>query len=272
MMNKKRDTIIAYIVLAILAIVFVIPLTWVVLASFDANATLAVSAPNLTLENYTEVLTNATNLRSFGNGLLMALGTSVFVVIFAMLAAYPLSRFEMKHKKLFMLSMLFMTSLPITTVMVPVFKIFVSVDLYDNRLGIILFMTASSMPYAIWMMKNFMDAVPLSLEEAAWIDGSGKLKGIIRIVMPLMLPGIFTIAIYTFSGAWGNFFVPFILLSTGEKYPASIMLYQFFGQHTVAYGTLAAYSIAYAMPSVILYVITQKWMSKGFGMSGADKG
>lgn len=156
--------------------------------------------------------------------------------------------------------------------MVPVFKIFVSVDLYDNRLGIILFMTASSMPYAIWMMKNFMDAVPLSLEEAAWIDGSGKLNGIIRVVMPLMLPGIFTIAIYTFSGAWGNFFVPFILLSTGEKYPASIMLYQFFGQHTVAYGTLAAYSIAYAMPSVILYVITQKWMSKGFSMSGADKG
>lgn len=197
MMNKKRDKIIAYIVLAILAVVFVIPLTWVVLASFDANATLAVSAPTLTLDNYAEVLTNAANLRSFGNGLLMALGTSIFVVIFAMLAAYPLSRFEMRHKKLFMLSMLFMTSLPITTVMVPVFKIFVSVDLYDNRLGIILFMTASSMPYAIWMMKNFMDAVPLSLEEAAWIDGSGKLNGIIRVVMPLMLPGIFTIAIYT---------------------------------------------------------------------------
>ena len=85
-------------------------MTWVVLASFDANATLAVSAPTLTLDNYAEVLTNAANLRSFGNGLLMALGTSIFVVIFAMLAAYPLSRFEMRHKKLFMLSMLFMTA------------------------------------------------------------------------------------------------------------------------------------------------------------------
>ena len=85
-MNKKRDKIIAYIVLAILAVVFVIPLTWVVLASFDANATLAVSAPTLTLDNYAEVLTNAANLRSFGNGLLMALGTSIFVVIFAMLS------------------------------------------------------------------------------------------------------------------------------------------------------------------------------------------
>jgi multiple sugar transport system permease protein len=193
-------------------------------------------------------------------------------VIFAGLAAYPLSRFEMKHKKMFMLSMLFMTSLPITTVMVPVYKIFVTMGLYDNIVGIILFMAASSMPYAIWMMKNFMDAVPVSLEEAAWVDGAGRLTGIMKVITPLMLPGIFTIAIYTFSGCWGNFFIPFILLSSSEKYPASIMLYQFFGQHSVEYGMLAAYSAVYALPSIILYVITQKWMSRGFSMSGADKG
>ena len=138
--------------------------------------------------------------------------------------------------------------------------------------GIVLFMTASSLPYAIWMMKNFMDSVPISLEEAAWVDGAGRLKSIIHVITPLMLPGIFTIAIYTFSGCWGNFFVPFILLSSSEKYPAAIMLYQYFGRHSVAYGMLASYSAIYAIPSIILYIITQKWMSKGFSMSGADKG
>ncbi len=272
MKKEKREKVVAYIVLVIIAIVFVVPLAWVILASFDKNASLAVSMPDLTLENYVEVLTNMANLRSFANGLILSIGVSVLVVICAGLAAYPLSRYEMKHKKIFMLSMLFMTSLPITTVMVPVLKVFVTIGLYDNMLGIILFMTASSMPYAIWMMKNFMDSVPISLEEAAWVDGSGRFRGILKVVMPLMLPGIFTIAIYTFSGCWGNFFVPFILLSTSEKYPASIMLYQFFGQHSVAYGTLAAYSVAYALPSVVLYVITQKWMSRGFSMSGANKG
>ena len=87
-----------------------------------------------------------------------------------------------------------------------------------------------------------------------------------------MLPGVCTVGIYTFSGCWGNFFVPFILLSASEKYPASVMLYQFFSQHSVAYGELAAYSVIYTLPSIILYVITQKWMSKGFSLSGADNG
>ncbi|MCR5467475.1 MAG: carbohydrate ABC transporter permease [Lachnospiraceae bacterium] len=271
-MREKREKRIAYVVLTIIAVIFALPLAWIVLASLDKNASLAVSMPDLTGENFKEVLTNTANLRSFLNGLLISLGAATIVIILSTLAAYALSRYEMKHKKMFMLSMLFMTSLPITTVMVPVFKVFVSFGLYDNLFGIVLFMAASGMPYAIWMMKNFMDAVPLSFEEAAWVDGSSRFRGIIRVVLPLMLPGIFTVGIYTFSGCWGNFFVPFILLSTSEKYPASIMLYQFFGQHSVAYGTLAAYSAIYALPSVILYVITQKWMSQGFSMGGGDKG
>jgi ABC-type sugar transport system, permease component len=271
-MKEKRNKMIACIVLVIIAFLFLLPLIWVILASFDTNASLSVSLPNFTVNNYKEVLTSKANLRSFGNGLILSLCVSVLVVVLAVMAAYPLSRYEMKHKKLFMVSMLFMTSLPITTVMVPVYKVFVAFGLYDNIGGIILFMSASSMPYAIWMIKNFMDAVPVSLEEAAWVDGAGRLKGIIRVIMPLMLPGVFTIAIFTFSGCWGNFFVPFILLSSSEKYPASIMLYQFFGQHSVAYGMLSAYSIIYAIPSILLYVITQRWMSKGFSMSGADKG
>lgn len=272
-MGEKRDKIIAYTILTIIGIVFLIPLAWVALASLDANASVAIRAPNLTLDNYKDVLTNRMNIQSFINGLVISIGVSFFVVLFAGLAAYPLSRFEIKYKKSFMLTILFCTSLPITTIMIPVFKSFVAIGLYDKTYGVMLFMTASSLPYAIWMMKNFIDSVPVSLEEAAWVDGSSRLGGLRRIIGPLMLPGIFTIAIYTFSGAWGNFFVPFILLSSSDKYPASIMLYQYMGQHnTVSYGGLAAYSVAYAMPSIILYVVIQKWMSKGFGMSGADKG
>lgn len=271
-MKDKRNKIIEYIVLTILAIIFLLPLCWVVMASFDSKASIAAKAPSFTLDNYMSVLTSGSILRSFANGLVLALGESVLVVIIAGLAAYPLSRFQIKGKRKFMLSMLFMTSLPITTIMVPVYKMFTAINLYDNLFGVMLFMTASALPYSIWMMKNFMDSVPVSLEEAAWCDGASRFRGIIKVVSPLMLPGIMTIAIYTFSGCWGNFFVPFILLSSGEKYPASITLYQYFSQHTVSYGLLAAYSVMYAMPSVILYVITQKWMSKGFNMSGADKG
>ena len=161
-MREKREKAVAYIILVILAIVFALPLAWIIFASLDKNASLAASLPNMTLGNYRSILMKSTNLRSFANGLLIALGTSILVVAFSGLASYALSRYEMKHKKLFMLTILFMNSLPVTTIMVPVFKIFVTVGLYNKLFGIVLFMTASSMPYAIWMMKNFMDSVPVS--------------------------------------------------------------------------------------------------------------
>src|SRR5699024_9710900 len=120
---------------------------------------------------------------------------------------------------------------------------------------------------------NFMDDITVDLEEAAWIDGASKLEGILRVIIPLMKPGIFTVAIFTFIGSWGNFFVPYILLSTPSKLPASVTLYQFFGQYGyAAYGQLAAYSVLYMLPTFILYYFAQNYMSRGFSMGGAAKG
>ena len=130
-MREKREKAVAYIILVILAIVFALPLAWIIFASLDKNASLAASLPNMTLGNYRSILMKSTNLRSFANGLLIALGTSILVVVFSGLASYALSRYEMKHKKLFMLTILFMNSLPVTTIMVPVFKIFVTVGLFN---------------------------------------------------------------------------------------------------------------------------------------------
>lgn len=265
---------IPYIVLGLLAIIFALPLLWILVASLDANASQAVKLPDQwTLENYKAVLSSQTNLRAFANGLLISLGQSLLVVLVAGLAAYPLSRYELRYKNIFLYTILFMTSLPITAVMVPVYKMFLTIKLYDKISGIILFLTATSLPYGIWLMKNFMDNVPIELEEAAWVDGANVMTSIRKIIAPLMFPGICVVLIFTFSGSWGNFFVPYILLQTLEKLPASVTLYQFFGQHgMVVYGQLAAYSALYAIPSLILYVLSQNYMSKGFNMAGAAKG
>ena len=263
-----------YLILIVLAFIFALPLLWIVLASFDANAASSVKVPaHWTLQNYVEVLTASRNQRSFLNGLLISLGQSLIVVFVSILAAYSLSRYELRYKKIFMFTVLFMTALPMTAVMVPVYKLFLSLGLYNKLFGVIIFMSATSLPYALWMRKNFMDGVPIELEEAAHLDGCSTLKGLFTVVLPLMIPGVCTVFIYTFSGGWGNFFVPYILLSTAEKMPASVQLYQFFGSNgTVVYGQLAAYSALYALPSLILYIFSQKWMSKGFSLSGAAKG
>jgi multiple sugar transport system permease protein len=266
--------ILPYSILALIGVCFLLPLLWVLVASVDTNAMQSLKTPtHLTGNNYVDVLTNKDNQRAFLIGLFMSGGQAVLVVILGLLAAYPLSRYQLKYKKPFMLTILFMTSLPITAVMVPVYQLFLSLKLYNNIFGVILFFVASAMPYGIWMLKNFMDSVPPELEEAAWIDGASVFVGIRKVVAPLMIPGICTVAIFTFSGSWGNFFVPYILLQSPENFPASLKIYQFFGQYGMAdYGKLAAFSVMYAIPSVMLYILSQRFMSKGFGMQGGMKG
>ncbi|SEG79442.1 carbohydrate ABC transporter permease [Paenibacillus sp. UNC499MF] len=272
--RKWMYRILPYPILVFIGICFILPLLWVLVASVDSNAMQSLKVPErLTGTNYAEVIANPENQRAYMIGLIMSLGQAVFVVILALLAAYPLSRYQLKYKKPFMLTVLFMTSLPITAVMVPVYQLFLTTKLYDHIFGVILFFAASSMPYGIWMLKNFMDSVPSELEEAAWIDGASVFTGIRKVVAPLMVPGICTVAIFTFSGSWGNFFVPYILLQSPDNFPVSLKLYQFFGQYGMAdYGKLAAFSVLYAIPSVILYILSQRFMSKGFGLQGGTKG
>lgn len=273
-MKPKSSKLIPYLILTGIAIAFILPLLWVILASFDANASASVKIPmDWTIGNYQQILSNQANVRGFVIGTLLSLVQSALVVLLSLLAAYPLSRYELRYKKMFLFTILFMTALPITAVMVPVYRLFLTIGLYDTYSSVIFFLTASGLPYGIWLMKNFMDSVPVELEEAAWIDGCTSMQSIRTIVAPLMLPGIMVVAIFTFSHSWGNFFVPYILLQTMSKLPASVRLYQFFDSYgLVMYGQLAAYSALYAMPSVFLYILAQKYMSRGFSMAGGAKG
>jgi multiple sugar transport system permease protein len=134
-------------------------------------------------------------------------------------------------------------------------------------------MAASSLPMAIWMMKNFVDSVPVSLEEAAWTDGASSMRTLWSVVVPLMRPGIAVVFIFVFVQAWGNFFVPFVLLLSPQNQPAAVSIFTFFGQYgTVAYGQLAAYSLVYAMPVLALYVVVSRALGGSSALAGAVKG
>lgn len=274
MSRYRSEKIVPYVVLSIIGILFLLPLLWVVLASFDPHAKVSLQIPEkATFENFSAILSDQANQRAFLIGLLLSLGQATLAVVVASLAAYPLSRYQLKYKKPFLYTILFMTALPITAVMVPVYQLFIIFNLQDSLFGTMLFLSASALPYAIWMMKNYMDAVPLELEESAWVDGASVFKGVRAIVAPLMLPGLCTVGIFTFTGSWGNFFVPYILIQTPEKLPASVTIYQFFGSYgMVEYGKLAAFSLIYTIPPVILYILSQRFMSEGFSLGGASKG
>ncbi|WP_447040082.1 carbohydrate ABC transporter permease [Streptomyces sp. DSM 118878] len=260
--------------LLVVAGAFVLPLAWVVLSSFDPKADLRVRLPDsLTLDNYDKVLTPEITFTPLLNSFLLCGGGTLLTVVCAALAAYPLSRYRSRLNRPFMLTILFATSLPITAIMVPVYALFVQVDLIDTMQGTIFFFAASQLPFAIWLMKNFMDGVPKELEEAAWTDGASSFQSLLRIVLPLMGPGVAVVTVFSFVMMWGNFFVPFMLLLTPEQMPASVSINDFFGNKgTVVYGQLAAFSILYSTPVILLYVLISRRLGGGFALGGAVKG
>jgi multiple sugar transport system permease protein len=264
----------ANLILLAIGVLFVLPLLWVLFASINRTAGLRVEFPTSpTLENFRAVLNTETTYRPVMNGLVLCGGAALLTMVCAVLAAYPLSRFKSKFNRPFLLTVLFCTGLPITAVMVPVYGLFVQLNLVDTIGGTIMFMATSSLPFAIWLTKTFMDGVPISLEEAAWVDGAGNMQALRRIVLPLMWPGIAVVLIFTFIGMWGNFFVPFMLLLSPERLPASVSIFTFFGQYGEPnYGQLAAYSLIYTTPVLLLYLLLSRKLGGAFALGGAIKG
>ncbi|MFS8198909.1 carbohydrate ABC transporter permease [Streptomyces sp. CWNU-52B] len=260
--------------LLFVAAAFALPLAWVVLSALDPHADLKVKLPEgATLDNFDAVLKPDITFTPMLNSLILCGGATLLTVVCAALAAYPLSRFRSRLNRPFLLTIIFATSLPITAVMVPVYALFVQVNLIDTVRGTIFFFTASQLPFAIWLMKNFMDGVPKELEEAAWTDGASSLQSLLRIVLPLMGPGVAVVTVFSFVQMWGNFFVPFMLLLSPDQMPASVSINDFFGNRgTVVYGQLAAFSIIYSTPVILLYVLVARKLGGGFALGGAVKG
>ncbi|WP_420035600.1 carbohydrate ABC transporter permease [Streptomyces sp. cg28] len=272
--RSTRNRLTADTALALVLVAFGLPLAWVVLSSLDADANLRVKWPaHATYRNFDAVLTPDITFTPLLNSLILCGGATALTVACAALAAYPLSRYRSRLNNPYLTTILFATCLPITAVMVPVYALFVQVNLIDTMAGTIYFFAASQLPFAIWLMKNFMDGVPKELEEAAWTDGAGTFQSLLRIVLPLMGPGVAVVTVFCFAMMWGNFFVPFMLLLSPDQMPASVSINDFFGNRgTVVYGQLAAFSIIYSTPVILLYVLVSRRFGGGFALGGAVKG
>ena len=262
------------VVLLIITLAFVGPMLWLVFGSISAGSGLDVSFTGpYTFDNFKAVMNVPTLWLPLLNSFILSAGTAFLTVICSALAAYPLSRYQMRYRKSFLYIILFSTGLPVTAIMVPVYAMFSNFNLTDSIPATIFFMSATSLPFAIWLMKNFMDGVPISLEEASWVDGANWVQSLTRIVLPLMLPGLAVVSIFVFVQQWGDFFIPFILLLSPDKQPASVSIYTFFSNYgQTAYGQLAAFSILYTLPVVALYVILSRFMGGAFSFAGGLKG
>jgi multiple sugar transport system permease protein len=261
------------VVLILIGCVFVLPMLWMIFASIDSNPDWAIKLPSLTLANFADVIGTAGALSSFRASLILAGTTTIITTALAVLAAYPLSRMHIPLKRPFMLAILFASGLPVVMLIVPVYQLYVYLGWLDSLYTTALFLAATSLPFAIWLMKNFIDAVPVELEQAAAIDGASIFRILRQVVLPLTLPGIAVTSIYTFINAWGAFFVPFVLNSNPDDQPGPIEIYNFMGSHGLfKFGDLAVFSLLFSLPVILLYLFMSRYFSGAFSFSGAVRG
>lgn len=188
--------------LLLLGLVFVLPLTWLLSASVDKNASWAVEMPHFSLDNFRTAMAGV-GLGPLWNSTLMSLIATAISTVPAALGAYALSRYRLPLRRTMLITVLFLSGLPISIIVIPVYQI------YSGRgwLALVptaLFLGVTSLPIELWLIKGFIDELPVNIEEAARVEGVSNLSILGRIVVPLTLPGITAAALFGFINAWGR--------------------------------------------------------------------
>lgn len=258
--SQTKNKSLSNLAVLFFGICFFAPLLWILAASFDASPTFLVKLPKkLSLMNIKNILTFNITYRPILVSCFLAFTCGVVVIVTATLAAYPISRYKIKATRDFLYAILFGSCLPATEIMVLVYCMFAHFNLIDLLPAPALFMASTSLPIAIWMMKDFIDGIPNRLEEADRVDGASFLKTLRLIIVSVMRPGIAVVFIFVFIQAWGNFFVPFILLHAENRMTAAESIYNIFGDHgSASYGELAACSLIFLLPVLRLFLSMNK--------------
>jgi multiple sugar transport system permease protein len=258
------------VVLAGIGLAFALPLVWLVLASIDSQASWNISLPHLTLSNFSSALAAGR-----GHSLVISVEIAAIATVVATttgtLAAYAFSRRHIPWKGPVLLFVLFLSGVPISVIIIPVYQVF-SQEGWLTVVPTAVFLGITALPFEIWIIKNFIDAVPIELEEAARVENARTATIIRRIVVPLAAPGIGAAAIYGFVNAWGAFLIPLVLITDSAQQPGAVTVYSFISAAGVNYGDIAAFSIIYSLPVVVLYLAMGRFFRGGFQLGGAIKG
>lgn len=224
----------------------------------------------VTFEYIANILASSRYRQHILNSSMITVVALLTTLIIATLAGYGFSRYKMPGGKYFMMGMMAMLMIPRVTLIIPYFRLAHLIDLYDTRLVLMITNTAFALPMSTWLLKGYIDSIPPDLEEAAMIDGCGRLQAIWRILVPIIFPGIIGVASLVFINSWNDFLISFTLTQTLDAQPITIALAKFFGEFNRNWNGIMALSLISSMPLMILYISFQKYVVQGL-TSGSVK-
>lgn len=273
--GRKVTSFIVYGFLVLYCIWSLFPIIWVFLTSFKTNAQALQVPPQIffepTFENYPGVFERIFQFpKVIFNSVLIAAASTLAILLLAVPAAYGLSRFVHARKGVVGLSIISARTFPRIALAIPLFLLMQGAGLIDTRVSVIIANVAFSLPFAIWMIFGFVESVPIEVEEAARVDGCSRFGALVRVVFPLILPGVGATGILTTIVAWREFLFPLILTSR-EARTLPVVVGDFITSQGTNWGELTAFAMITILPVVVFAAFVGKYLVHGFS-GGAVKG
>lgn len=272
--SPKRHLI--WLPLALIMLWSVVPLLWSVSSSFKSRLDFSLTPPPFfptqpTVDAYGRILGDSQFWLFSWNSLVLAVTSTVFAMVISTLAAYGFARFAFRWRHVLLLFFLIPKLVPRVSLISPIYELVQATGMLDTHAALIIIYTGMSIPLSTWIMIGFIGSIPPSLDEAARMDGASTLQVFLRIIVPLSIPGLLTIAVMSFSSAWNEF--PFVLALTSSPEIRTLPYQLFLINDSVAiadYAAIQAFALLTIIPIVVIYIRLEKYVVGGL-VSGATK-
>ncbi len=265
----------SYVILIIFAAIVLVPILWMLSTAIKTEAEtfaqpLRWFPENPSLSAFKRILVEYPFGTQLKNSFINATLSTVITLVCATLAGYGITRFTFKGKGAFMSFLLISQMFPAVMLLVPFYTILRRFDMIDSYAGIVFVYISMALSFSAWMMTSFFNDIPRSLDEAATIDGCNRFQVFYRVIMPLTVPGMTSVAIYAFIMGWNDFLFASTLITHDNMKTLTVGIAEFSGQYKVLWNDLMAASIVASIPLIILFVFLQKYFISGM-TAGAVK-
>lgn len=263
------------LVLLGLLVYVLFPLYWSVTSAFKTTAELFQTPPAMipqapTLENFQRVMFDTIFPVWFMNSIIVSIMATVLATGLAALGGYGLTRANFGAKRSVARSILFVYMFPPILLALPLFVLFYQLDVLNSHISLALAHTALALPFAVWIMWQYFQTIPMSFEESAWINGASRLRAIWDIVLPMAMPGLIAVAIINFSFSWNDYTMAVTLMTDSEMLTFPVGVNQFIQQTAVHWGLIQAATVYIMLPAFLLVLFLQKYLIIGFGATDLE--